>query len=54
MRNISRLTLMIAIAWSAAALLVNTAAAAAPATTEQARIADLQQQVDALNRNSRA
>lgn len=49
MRNISRLTLMIAIAWSAAALLVNTAAAAAPATTEQARIADLQQQVDALN-----
>ena len=49
MRNISRLTLMAAIACSAAALLVNTAAAAAPATTEQARIADLQQQVDALN-----
>jgi hypothetical protein len=49
MRNISRLTSMVAIVWSAAALLVNTAAAATPATTEQARIADLQQQVDALN-----
>ena len=49
MRNISRLTSMVAIAWSAAALLVNTAAAATPATTEQARIEELQQQVDGLN-----
>jgi hypothetical protein len=40
---------MVAIAWSAATPLVNTATAATPATTEQARIADLQQQVDALN-----
>jgi hypothetical protein len=49
MRYISRLTSMVAIAWSAAALLANTATAAAPATTEQARIADLQHQVDALD-----
>ena len=49
MRNISTVIAMVAIAWSAAALLVDTAAAATPAPTEQARIADLQQQVDALN-----
>lgn len=49
MRHVSHLTSMVAIAWSAAALLVNTAAAATPTTTDQARIEELQQQIDALN-----
>jgi hypothetical protein len=49
MRNISRLTSILAIAWTAAALLVNTAAAATAPATDQARIEELQQQVDALN-----
>ena len=50
MRNISTVIAMVAIAWSAAALLVDTAAAATPSAPDQARIEELQQQVDALNK----
>ena len=48
MRNISRLTSMVAIIWAAGALLANPLAAT-PSTPDQARIEELQQQVDGLN-----
>lgn len=48
MRSAFRLITVLAVAW-AAGVLLNAAGAATPANAEQARIQELQQQVDALN-----
>ena len=49
MANTARLLGILAISWTAAALLLNEARAAAPSAPDRARMEELQQQVDALN-----
>ena len=49
MRNTAHLVPLLAVSLTAAALLPNVARSATPPTPDQARIEDLQQQVDALN-----
>ena len=47
--NRARLASVLSIAWAAAALFANAASATTPPVQDQARIEELQQQVDALN-----